>query len=48
MLTKLAMEKTLMDMEVSLRMLILRWVRWYRTVNVWMGQLQYSAYVGVM
>lgn len=35
MLTKEAIENTLMDMDVSLRMLILRWVMWYNTVRVW-------------
>lgn len=33
-LMKLAMEKTLIEAEVSLRMFILRCVRWYSTVNV--------------
>lgn len=35
MLIKLAIEKTLIDAEVSFRMLILRWVRWYSTVKVY-------------
>ena len=31
---KLAIEKTLIEAEVSFRMFILRCVRWYNTVNV--------------
>lgn len=33
MLMKLTMEKTLIDAEVSFRMLILRCVRWYSNVS---------------
>lgn len=38
MLMKLAIEKTLTDVEVSLRMLILLLVRWYSTVRVYICQ----------
>lgn len=38
MLMKLAMEKMLIEVEVSFWMFMLRWVMWYAIVRVWFAR----------